>query len=509
MQTLIAPPDEHNADLVANVHPQDWSNPTPGGRYNLVVIGAGTAGLVTAAGAAGLGAKVALVERHLMGGDCLNVGCVPSKGVITSARVAAAVRDAGRFGVEAELKGVDFPAVMERMRRLRAGIAHNDSARRFSDLGVDVYLGDAAFEGEGRVTVGDAVLEYSRAVIATGARAALPEVPGLAKAGPLTNETVFELTERPDAMLVVGGGPIGCELAQTFARFGTRVLLLERSARVLSNGDAEGAEVVQRALVADGVELLPESGLEKVEAREGRKVCFVTTPSGPREFAVDQILVGAGRVPNVDGLNLESVGVKSDPRKGVEVDEYLRTDNPSVFACGDVCSRHKFTHAADFMARMVIQNALVASYLKLAGWKKATDLVVPHVTYTSPELAGMGHTEASADDAGVAFDRYRVDMADVDRAILEGDTEGFVKVLTAKGSDEIIGATVVCENAGDIIGSLSIAMTQKIGLGAIAGCIHPYPTVAEAVRKCGDAYNKTRLTPLAKSAFEKFTSFTR
>ena len=507
-EPLIRPLDEHNERLLSHVHPADWTDPTPGGPYNLVVLGAGTAGLVTAAVGAGLGAKVALVERHLMGGDCLNVGCVPSKGIIAPARVAAAVRDAAEQCVGVGEWGVDFPAVMERMRRLRASIAHVDSAERFRSLGVDVYIGEAAFAGESSVRVGETTLKFSRAVIAIGARAVVPDIPGLAEAGPLTNETVFELTERPGRMLVVGGGPIGCEMAQAFQRLGTQVLLAERSGRILGGSDADAAKVVQDSLARDGVWVFNDTRLEKVELRDGQKVCHLATPDGPREEAVDHILVGAGRKANVEGLNLDAAGVACN-EYGIEVDNHLQTSNPAVFAAGDVCSRYKFTHAADFMARMVVQNALVASYLKLAGWKKFDDLVIPHATYTSPEVAGVGLTEESAASGGVDVDAYRVEMADVDRAILEGQTEGFVKVLTAKGSDRIVGATVVAENAGDIIGSLSIAMTQGIGLGAIASCIHPYPTQADAVRRCGDLYNKTKLTPLAKTALEKFTSWTR
>ena len=508
-QSLIEPQDEHNARLVSHVHPDDWTNPTPSGPYNLVVIGAGTAGLVTAAGAAGLGAKVALVERHLMGGDCLNVGCVPSKAVISSARVAATVRDAGGHHVGVGEWGVDFAAVMERMRRLRASIAPVDSAARFRSLGVDVFIGEAAFEGEGRVRVGETTLGFARAVIATGGRAVVPDIPGLAECEPLTNETVFELTQRPRRMLVLGGGPIGCEMAQALQRLGTQVLLVERSGRVLSSGDAEGAALVQESLAGDGVWVFTDAQLQRVDRRDGRLVAQIGTREGVREETVDRVLVGAGRRPNIEGLNLDRVGVEADEQTGVRVDDFLRTTNPAIFAAGDVCSRLKFTHAADFMARTVIQNALVASYVRVTGWKKMSDLIIPHATYTSPELAGIGHTEASAKDAGVDVDVYRVEMAEVDRAILEGRTEGFVKILTRRGGDRIVGATIVCENAGDLIGSVSLAMTQRIGLGAIASSIHPYPTVAEAIRRCGDAYNKTRLTPLAKTALDKFTSITR
>ena len=508
MTALISPADEHNERLVAHVHPSDWENPTPSGRYNLVVIGAGTAGLVTAAGAAGLGAKVALIERHLMGGDCLNVGCVPSKGIISSARVAETIRNAAEFGIDVGAPEVDFGCVMERMRRLRAGIAHVDSATRFKNLGVDVFLGDAKFVSGDRVQVEGQTLEYSRAVVATGARAFVPSIPGLEEAGYLTNETVFELTELPKRLIVIGGGPIGSEMAQTFARFGADVIQVEKSAHVLSNDDTEAAAVVQKAMQRSGVSQLLNSEVERVDVRDGETVAVIRTPEGVREEAVDDILIGAGRVPNVQ-LGLDAVGVRYSERYGIEVDDYLRTSNPRIYAAGDVASRFKFTHAADFLARAVIQNALVASKIKVAGWKKASDLVIPWATYTSPELAHVGKTAAEAEAEGVEVDVYKVPFEHLDRAILEGDTEGFVKIVTRKGSDEILGGTIVSDRAGDMIGEIALAIQKKIGLGSIASVIHPYPTVGEAIRKAGDLYNKTRLTPFAAKVFKRFLAWTR
>lgn len=508
MTTLIAPADEHNKTLIDHVHPSDWTNPTPDGRYNLVVIGAGTAGLVTAAGAAGLGAKVALIERHLMGGDCLNVGCVPSKGIISAARVAETIRNAGDFGIDVDSSRVDFGKVMERMRKLRAGIAHVDSAARFRDLGVDVYLGDGKFTSGTTIEVAGQTLTYSKAVIATGAKAFVPPIPGLTEAGFLTNENVFELTELPQRLIVVGGGPIGSEMAQTFARFGSEVIQVEKSAHVLSNDDAEAAAVVQEAMQLSGVIQLLNSEIERVETAGDKKIAYIKTPEGVREETVDHILIGAGRVPNVN-LNLEAAGVKYSERHGVEVDDYLRTSNPNIFAAGDIASKYKFTHAADFLARAVIQNALVASVIKVGGWKKASDLVVPWATYTTPELAHVGKTEEQAKKDGIETDVYKVSFEHLDRAILDGDTEGFVKIVTKKGTDEIIGGTIVSERAGDMIGEITLAIQKKIGLGSIASVIHPYPTVGEAIRKAGDLYNKTRLTPTAAKAFKWLFTKTR
>jgi len=500
----LEPHDEHNQTLADNVHPSDWENPQPDGRYNLVVIGAGTAGLVTAVGATGLGAKVALIERELMGGDCLNVGCVPSKGIISAARAAAAVRGAGEFGVRVpEGVQVDFPAAMERMRRLRAGISHHDSAARFQGLGVDVFLGQASFHGPETIEVGGQTLRFKKAVIATGARAAELPIPGLKETGVLTNETIFSLTELPRRLAVIGAGPIGSEMAQTFARFGSQVTLIEKDAHVLVREDADAARIVQEAMLRDGVDIRLNSETVRL-ARDGEeKIVTVKTNGAEEEIRADEVLVGIGRKPNVEGLNLERVGVDYDPRAGVTVNDRLQTTNPRIFAAGDICSRLKFTHAADFMARIVIQNAL------FFGRRKASSLTIPWCTYTSPELAHVGLTEAEAEKQGVEIDTFTQPLRGVDRAILDGQTEGFVKIHVAKGSDKIVGATIVAENAGDMIGSLSIAMTNGIGLGKIANSIHPYPTQAEAIRKVGDQYNRTRLTPLVKAAFSKFLAWTR
>jgi pyruvate/2-oxoglutarate dehydrogenase complex dihydrolipoamide dehydrogenase (E3) component len=324
-----------------------------------VVIGAGTAGLVTAAGAAGLGAQVALVEGHLLGGDCLNVGCVPSKAIIRSSRAAFDANDAERFGVRlAGPAEVDFAAVMERMRRLRARISHHDSAERFAKLGVDVFLGEARFSGPDTIQVDGRTLRFKRAVIATGARAAQPPVPGLAEAGYLTNETVFSLTQCPSRLAVIGGGPIGCELAQAFQRLGSQVFLLHKHAHPLDREDMDAAALVQKAFVREGGELRLDAKISRVERNAGHKLVCFEAQGKEETIAVDEILAGAGRAPNVEGLNLEAVGVQYEPRKGVLVNDHLQTSNPRIYAAGDVCMAWKFTHAADFAARIVIQNAL-------------------------------------------------------------------------------------------------------------------------------------------------------
>ncbi|MDF1535267.1 MAG: mercuric reductase [bacterium] len=502
---LLTPQDDYNRILENNVHPPGWVNPKPQSRYNLVVIGAGTAGLVTAAGAAGLGARVALVERHLMGGDCLNVGCVPSKCLIRSARAAADVRDAARFGIEVtEGYEVDFAAVMERMRRLRSGISANDSARRFSgELGVDLFLGEGSFTGPDTVEVDGARLRFKKAVIATGARAFVPPIDGLADTGYLTNETVFSLTERPERLAVIGAGPLGCEMAQTFQRLGCRVSLLEMGPRILSREDRDAALMVEAAMVRDGVELILSCGITRVEKGADGKTVHLQCGGDEKTITVDEILVGVGRVPNVDGLNLEGVGVDYDERSGVRVNDRLQTTNPAIYAAGDICFPYKFTHTADALARIVIQNTL------FRGRKKTSALTIPWCTYTDPEVAHVGMYEGDAASRGVEVHTITVPMADVDRAIAEDETGGMVRIHLKKGTDTILGATIVARHAGEMISELSVAMAAKMGLGALSSVIHPYPTQAEGIRKAADAYNRTRLTPGVKKVFETILRWQR
>lgn len=496
----MEPRDEHNQRLLSLVHPLDWTNPAPKSRYNLVVVGAGTAGLVCAAGAAGLGARVALVERDFLGGDCLNFGCVPSKALLAAARAVAAVRGAGEFGVRVSGEvEVDFGKVMERMRRLRADIAPNDSARRFRDLGVDVFLGQGRFLDAHTLEVGGARLSFAKAVIATGARAAAPAMEGMDGLPYLTSETVFSLTGLPRRLAVIGAGPVGCELAQAFARFDSEVLLFESARGVLPKEDREAAAIVRAALLKDGVRILGCGRSLRASAAKGGGIRLQSAGEGC-DVVVDEVLAAAGRRPNVEGLGLEEAGVEYSD-KGVRVDDHLRTTNPDIFAAGDVCSAYQFTHAADFMARIVLRNAL------FKGRARASALTIPWCTYTEPELARVGLTEAQALDKGVAVETFTRELAHVDRSILEGRTDGFVRIHVRKGTDRIVGATVVAENAGDLIAEISLAMTNGIGLSRIANTIHPYPTRAEAIRQTGDAYNRGRLTPLVRWLFGKWLSW--
>jgi pyruvate/2-oxoglutarate dehydrogenase complex dihydrolipoamide dehydrogenase (E3) component len=500
----IAPIDDHNRALAANVHPADWINPEPASRYNLVVVGAGTAGLVAAAGAAGLGARVALVERDLMGGDCLNFGCVPSKALIRAARSYAEVRDAARFGVQVPAGArVDFPLVMERMRRIRAEFSAKDSAARFKSLGVDVFIGDGQFTARDTLDVAGKRLKFARAAIATGARAVSLSIPGLNEAGYLTNETVFALTGLPRRLAVIGAGPIGCELAQTFRRFGAEVTLLEAAPQILIREDRDAAERVERAMVRDGVSLIVSANIKGVETRGDEKIINLECGGEARQIATDEILIGAGRAPAVDGLGLEAAGVDYDRMRGITVNDRLQTTNPRIYAAGDVCSAHKFTHVSDAMARIVIRNAL------FSGRAAASALTIPWCTYTDPEIAHVGLYEADARARGIEVATFVQELADVDRAILDGESDGFVKIHADRKTGRIVGATIVASHAGEMISELTIAIAAGVRMSALADVIHPYPTQAEAIRKTGDAWNRTRLTPLVARMFKAWLAIRR
>ena len=509
---LVLPNDEHNQALVANVHPSNWVNPEPTGRYNIVVIGAGTAGLITAVIAASLGAKVALIERHLMGGDCLNVGCVPSKGVIRAARAWADLRQATAFGlhIPAGVK-YDFGAVMARMRKLRARISFNDSVHRYAKLGVDVYIGSGRFTGDTTIQVegpaGNRILTFAKAAICTGARASAPSIQGLKEAGCLTNETVFSLTELPQRIGVIGAGPIGCELAQSFARFGSQVHLIEAQHGIMPNEDRDAAEVVKQQMLRDGVKLLCCGKDLTISKTDGGKRLTVDSHGQQYDITVDEILVGVGRTANVDGLGLEAVGVEYD-KNGVKVNGRLQTTNSRIFAAGDICSRYKFTHAADAMAQIVIQNALFPHPLGL-GYASVESLIMPWCTFTEPEVAHVGLYEKDAKEKGLEVETYTYKLDEVDRAILDGEDEGFARIHIQKGTDKIVGATIVAAHAGEMINEFSVLMKAGLGAKIIAGTIHPYPTQAEVNKKVVNLWRKAHFTPQTKNLLMRLFAWMR
>ncbi len=465
------------------------------GKYNVVVIGAGTAGLVTAAGTAGLGGRVALIERNKMGGDCLNFGCVPSKALISSARLIQSVREAQKWGLKRQEPQYDFEEVFERMRVRRAKIAPNDSQERFESLGVDVFRGEAHFVSPHEVEVDGQKLRAKNFVIATGSRARIPKIEGIEKVPYFTNETIFdELTKKPESMIVLGGGPIGCELGQALSRLGVRITIVQRGAQLLPPEDREVAEFMQQRFATEGIEVRLNANATRVSLQDGKVTLEFREGAS---VTADSVLISVGRTPNLRALGLEAAGVEYDEH-GVKANEYLQTSQPHIYAAGDITNRLKFTHTADFTARTVIRNIL----MPLPFLRQKMDFsVVPWCTYTEPEVAHVGLGEKAAREKNVEYDLFTVPLDEVDRAVLESEETGFVKVLTKKGGDRILGVTLVGAHAGDLLHEFVLAMKQGIGLGAIASTIHAYPTFAELARKAGDKYSKTRLTPTAKKIF--------
>ncbi len=503
MQRLLAPDDVHNRELLQNAHPPAWINPKPYDVYNLVVLGAGTAGLVATAGAAALGARVALVEERLMGGDCLNFGCVPSKAVIRASRAAYALKEACEYGgTAAGTVPFDFSQAMERMRRLRAEISSHDSVQRFTSLGAQVFLGAAQFTSRDTVEVDGLQLKFKKAIIAAGGRPARPDIPGLAEVGFLTNETVFSLTELPARLVVLGAGPIGCELAQAFQRLGSQVTILTRGPRILPREDPDVSSLLTGRFEHEGIRLVVEANIRRVERQNGDKVIQFARGTLEEKLTGTEILVSVGRVPNTEGLDLEAAGVKYDT-KGVRVDDRLRTTNPNVYAAGDICSPFKFTHAAEAMARIALQNAL------FFGRRKASNLVIPWTTYTDPEVAHVGLTEQEARSHGYEVATFTLPLAEVDRAILDGETGGFARVHMDAKTKRILGATLVSRHAGESIGEFVLAMNQHLRLDALSGVIHPYPTQAEVIKRLGDASMRSRLKPWMRRILGKYFSLRR
>jgi pyruvate/2-oxoglutarate dehydrogenase complex dihydrolipoamide dehydrogenase (E3) component len=462
------------------------------GIYNLVVIGAGTAGLVTAAGSVALGARVALVERNQMGGDCLNFGCVPSKALISSTRLLHRIRHAQPWGIEASEPVFNFQTVFAKMRAARAELAPLDSQERFESLGVDVFRGEATFLSPQALVIGDEKLRARHFVIATGSRAAIPPVIAASRVPYFTNETIFdELKEKPKSLLIVGGGPIGCELGQMFGRLGVKVTIVQRGPRLLSKEDPAASEFVQARLEAEDVRI--QLGFEIEEATETAR--GVTLRAAGHSVSASALLIAAGRQPNVEKLNLSQANV-SFTEHGVTVNDYLETSQPGIYAIGDIVGQLQFTHVADYHARIAIRNTLVPfSFLR----QKVDYSVVPWCTYLDPEVATVGLTESRATKGGIKYDLIEQEMKAVDRAVVERAEAGFARVLVKHGSDEILGATIVGEHAGELIQQFVLAMKHGIGLKQIASTIYAYPTFASLVLKSAEKFNRKRLTPRARA----------
>lgn len=477
MSAFYLPTDDLDRQFLGNVFPSDWENPHPAAIYDLVVIGGGPAGETAVTIAAGLNARVAVVEREHLGGECLSVGCIPSKALLRSSRAVAAVRDAAEYGVEVTGGWApNFPAVMDRVRRLRGMLSPGASAHHLRDLGADVFLGAARFTGPETLEVAGRTLRFRKALIAVGTAPARLSIPGLDEVGYLTNQNVFNLTELPPRLAVIGAGAIGAELGQAFARFGSRVTLITNGARILPREDPDAAERLQGIMIREGMSIWTGCRVSRVERSGNAKVVYADGAPGP--LIVEEILVAVGRVPAVDGLGLEEAGVDFDRRTGITVDENLRTSNTNILA---ISSRYDLTHVAKELAGIAVQNALAD------GRMAASALTIPWCTFTDPEIAHVGLTEEDIRARGITLRTTTVELARVGRAILDGETAGFVKLHVREGTDELLGATVMAAHAGEMISELTVAMAARVGLKAVSRAIHPFPTQAEAIRAAADA----------------------
>ena len=458
---------------------------------NLVVIGAGAGGLVSAYVAAAVKAEVTLVEGRRMGGDCLNTGCVPSKALIRSARLARQLRDAAALGLKDVQGEVDFAAVMQRVQRVIRDIAPHDSVERYTSLGVEVLQGHARITSPWTVDVrlhdgGTRTLTTRSIVIAAGAAPVVPPIPGLAEAGCLTSETLWGLTQLPKRLLVLGGGPIGCELAQAFARLGSQVTQVEMAPRLLGREDPEVSDLVAAALRDDGVAVLTGHEAVRVEAVDGEKRLVARNALGEVVVGFDQLLCAVGRSPRLSGYGLEALGIAPTPGQPIETDAWLRTRVPNVYAVGDVAGPFQFTHAAAHQAWHAAVNALFGRFRRF----RVDHRVIPRATFTDPEVARVGLSETEAREQGIAVEVTRYGIDDLDRAIVDGTAHGFVKVLTVPGKDRILGVTIVGEHAGDLLAEYVLAMKHGLGLNKILGTIHTYPTLAEANKHAAGAWRR-------------------
>ncbi len=470
--------------------------------YNIVAIGAGSAGLMTAYIATTLKAKVALIEKNKMGGDCLNTGCVPSKAIIRAAKVASLVRGAQEFGIESSGEKVNFAKTMEYVQSVIQKIAPHDSRERYTKLGVECISGAARIKSPYEVEVGGRILKTKNIVIATGARPFVPPIPGLQEANPLTSDNVWDLQELPERLLVLGGGAIGCELAQSFARLGSKVTLVERNDRILSKEDPDVSELIQDVFRREGISVVTNHQIERIEL--GLAVC--RNHGKEARLSFDKILLALGRRANVSGFGLEELGVELTDRGMIATDEFLRTTNyPNIYVCGDVAGPYQFTHTASHQAWFAAVNALFSPFARF----RADYRVIPWCTFTDPEVAHVGLSETEARSKAIPHKITKYDIQELDRAITENEARGFVKILTPAKGDKILGATIVGPHAGDLLAEFVLAMKHGIGLNKILGTIHSYPTLAEANKYAAGVWKKETAPQTALRFLEKFHSWRR
>ncbi|WP_434131289.1 FAD-dependent oxidoreductase [Methylocaldum sp. GT1BB] len=487
---------------------EPWEKPKRFDR-NLVVIGAGSAGLVTAYIAAAVKAKVTLIEKHRMGGDCLNTGCVPSKALIRTAKLLSQIGRAPEFGIRRASAEFDFADAMERVQKVVRTVAPHDSAERYTELGVEVIEGEARIVSpwsvEVRTEAGTRTLSTRAIVIAAGARPFVPPIHGLEEVGYLTSDNVWDIRELPKRLVVLGGGPIGCELAQAFVRFGSRVTQVEMLSRLLIREDPEVSEIIARRFRDEGVDLRLEHQAKRIIVENGEKILIVEHQGQEIRIVFDQILVAVGRVANTKGYGLEELGIETTKARTVETDEFLQTLYPNIYACGDVAGPFQFTHTASHQAWYAAVNALFGDFRKF----RADYRVIPWATFTDPEVARVGLNEQEAKERGIPYEISRYGLDDLDRAITDGEAHGFVKVLTVPGKDRILGVTLVGEHAGDLIAEFILAMKHGLGLNKLLATIHIYPTLAEANKYAAGVWKRAHAPEALLRWVERYHAWRR
>lgn len=482
-------PDDPRAVVRSATAPAGWENPSAAARYDLVVLGGGAAGLVCAAGAAGLGARVALVERARLGGECLHTGCVPSKALLRAARAAAEIRRGRDLGVSTAGEPiVDYSAVVGRVRRVQAELCGNDSAERFQKLGVDLFFGEARFAGPEAIEFGNQRLRFRRAVICTGSRPHVPEIPGLESGDLLTSETVLDRTELPRSLLIAGAGATGCEMAQAFARLGSRVILVESADRILPREDPDASRLLQTALEREGVVVMTGTDVRSARREGGGWTVELGGAGATNRPSVDEIFLATGRRPNVETLNLAAAGVETNANAGVTVDDFLRTANPRIYAAGDVCTLDRYAHTADAMARVVLRNAF------FFGRQRMSRLPQPRCVYTSPEIAQIGLTEGEAAALGRRCRVVTQALAVVDRAVIDGAADGVLKLVLDARSERLLGATLICDQATALLPALGLLLHTKAKVSTLGAAGLAYPTLAGVFGKITDGLLRERLT---------------
>jgi pyruvate/2-oxoglutarate dehydrogenase complex dihydrolipoamide dehydrogenase (E3) component len=490
MRSTNTAPQMDGADraaLIRRVRPQDWSNPRPREIYDLVVVGAGPAGIEAAQYARRLGLTVALVERNQLGGDSLNAGSIPSKTLIRSARLCAQIRDADEFAVSSpeELK-LNFAALKARMMRVRARIAEYHAVDRLQHDGVEIFFGEAQFSSPAALSLGTTLLQFKKAIVATGARPHPPNFPGLDEVGYRTSTNIFDMPELPQRLAVIGGGPLGCELAQAFCRLGSGVTIIQNDPKFLPREERDAAELLSESMARDGVDIMLNTTVVGAHAENGTK--FVDGQNYDKKISVpaDEILLSIGRLPNVESLGLKKAGIDCDDQ-GVKVDDFLRTTNENIYAAGDVCMSHKFTNVAWVSARMAVRNAFEEKRVR------HSELMIPWCTFCDPEIAHVGMQVWDAREKSIPVKTYTVMMQDVDRAITDGQDDGFVKIHIKGGTGEILGATIVATRASELINEMCVVISSGIGMRDLSRVIHTYPAQSEAIRLAALAYEKDHL----------------